>query len=449
MSERPLAIAQVNVCEGGGGAERIARQLLGGFRQRGQRAWLVVGRGDVREEGVYPFPHDWRTSAAHSLAGTLRILDRRRGLETYHYPATRRMLDMLPEKPDIVHLHNLHGGYFDLRVLPELSHRYCVVLTLHDAWLLSGHCAHSMGCERWRSGCGSCPDLAIYPAVRRDATARNWERKRSIFLRSRLHVATPSKWLADRVAASMLAPALQDLRVIPNGVDLAVFKAGDQASARAELGLPADAFILLFVGSRREAYPFKDFGTAERAAERASEILDRDVTLVVLGGVEPDAQRGRVSVCHRPFLDDSERTARYYQACDLHVHASRADTFPTTVLEALACGRPVIATAVGGIPEQIRSLSPGTAAEAWPTFGRNEATGVLVAARDAEAMGQSIAGLLEDDTLRAQLGNNGARYVQLRFDAEHQCNAYLEWYRTILTLRDQRSRDHNHASAAP
>lgn len=433
--ERPLTIAQVNTSAGGGGAERIAGQLLREFRRRGHDASLIVGRGAAAGLGVVPFPRDWRTGLAHAAAGALRILDRRLGLETYRYPATHRMLDALPQDPDIVHLHNLHGGYFDLRALTGLSRRHAVVMTLHDAWLLSGHCAHSLGCERWRTGCGACPDLDIYPAVSRDATARNWQRKQAIFRDSRLHVATPSHWLATRVQASMLAPAVAELRVIPNGVELDTFAPVDQATARSALGLSATGFLLLFVGSGLATNPFKDFTTARQAAVRAAELLEQDVTLLALGGAGADAREGRVSIRHVPFEHDATRLARYYQACDVYVHAARADTFPGTVLEALACGKPIVATAVGGIPEQVSSLAAGTGAGAWPATDAREATGILVAAGDAESMARAVSRLLGDAPLRSRLGDNAARDAKRRFDVRDQAGAYLQWYRTILGRR--------------
>ncbi len=106
-----------------------------------------------------------------SMAEPARVLDRRRGVEDFRFPAAWRLAELAPRRPQIVHAHNLHGNYFDLRALPALCQAAPLVLTLHDAWLLAGHCAHSMGCERWRTGCGNCPDLGVYPAVRRDATA--------------------------------------------------------------------------------------------------------------------------------------------------------------------------------------------------------------------------------------------------------------------------------------
>ena len=429
-----LAITQVNASAGAGGAEGIARQLHRGYLARGHDATLLVGRGEAREPGVRPFPSDWRTRLRHDLAGVQRIADRRRGRETFAYPATRRVVQSLAGT-DIVHLHNLHGGYFDLRVLPSLSARLPVFLTLHDAWLLSGHCAHSFDCERWRTGCGSCPDLTIYPAVTVDDTAGNWQRKRDIFQRSHLFLAAPSRWLARRVEASMLAPAIAELRVIPNGVDRTAFRPGDRAAARRELDLPADDPILLFVGSGAGTNPFKDLATLERAAALAGERLRRDLTLLVLGDTAPDRDAGHARIRFVPYLETTAAVARCYQAADLLVHAAHADTFPTTVLEAMACGTPVVATAVGGISEQVRSLGAGTGGDGWAAHPPAEATGVLVPRADAAAMAAAIAGLLADDQLRAQLGANAARVTERDYDAERQCDTYLEWYRRILVRR--------------
>src|SRR5207248_4324578 len=137
------------------------------------------------------------------------------GREDFHFPGTRRLLTLTAERPDVVHAHNLHGGYFDLRALPSLSAQVPLILTLHDAWMLSGHCAHSFDCERWRTGCGHCPDLTIFPAIERDATAYNWRRKRSIYSKSKLYISAPSRWLMQRVEDSTLQLGAKECRVIP------------------------------------------------------------------------------------------------------------------------------------------------------------------------------------------------------------------------------------------
>ena len=91
------------------------------------------------------------------LGRPVAALRTRLGHENFNFPETRYVLGRAPAPIDLMHCHNLHGGYFDLRRLRSLSRRLPVVVTLHDAWLLSGHCAHSFTCERWKCGCGrSC-----------------------------------------------------------------------------------------------------------------------------------------------------------------------------------------------------------------------------------------------------------------------------------------------------
>jgi glycosyltransferase involved in cell wall biosynthesis len=424
MSEGPLTIAQVNTRQSRGGAEAVALQLHRGYRRRGHAAWLLVGRERPSAEGVFPFPSGWRAEAEHLLAGAGRLLDRHRGLESFRYPKTRRMLDALPAVPEIVHLHNLHGGYFDLRVLPELSQRTRLVMTLHDAWLLSGHCAHSFDCGRWRTGCGACPDLSIYPAVRTDATAANWRRKQAIFAATRLHVATPSRWLAARVGQSMLAPAIAELRVIPNGVDRSIFRAGQRTAARARLGIASAARVVAIAGAANADNPFKDRGTALAAVRRAAASLDGDVLGLLLGERGGERVDGSARIRPVAYVDDPAGVASCLQAADVYVHAARADTFPNSVIEAMACGTAVIATAVGGIREQLDASGEWRAGDAIDPA----AAGIAVPAGDASTMAVALATLLADAPLRERLARNAERRVAERYDLEQQCDAYLGWY---------------------
>ena len=124
--------------------------------------------------------------------------------------------------------------------------------------------------------------------------------------------------------------------------------------------------------------------------------------------------------------------ANYFQAADLYVHAAKADTFPNAVLEALACGTPVIATAVGGIPEQVKSSGDSDIAMSnWQSFGVDEATGVLVKPADTEAMACAIERLLKNGNLRCRLAENAANDARQRFDQKREVMEYLDWYQEI------------------
>lgn len=457
---RQLAILQVSAAAEGGGAERVAMTLHQGLRARGHASWLAVGRGGGHDPDVLtvpPSPPGRLEATARRAAGTLltplaprsRTLTRTRdvltsrltlrqrfdwwrGRESFAYPGSAAIGDLPPAPPDVIHCHNLHGGWFDLRALAAFGRRTSVALTLHDEWHFTGHCAYSCGCERWRTGCGSCPDLAIYPPLRRDGTAANWRAKHDVYRRSRFHVSAPSGWMLERARASMLAEGAASWTVIPNGIDRTVFAPGDQHDARTRLGLPGQATILLFVANSARSNRFKDLATVIDAAARVASMTQASVLLLVLGDSGPDEQRGGALVRYLPFVAEPSRVADHLRAADLYLHAAHADNFPTTILEALACGRPVVATATGGIPEQVRSLEGVPGAWPGPSFDADEATGVLVPPGEPEAMAAAVGDLLSDDGRRVRLAANATLDAAARFDLERQLDATLEWYRQIL-----------------
>jgi glycosyltransferase involved in cell wall biosynthesis len=445
-TERRLRVMQVSTADLRGGAEQVAWNLFGAVRSRGHGSWLAVGEKLSNDPDVVVVPNDsaygswshlWRGVAARlertadmnsasaavaRLAGAVAapgsFMDYYRGREDFRFPGTKRLLELAPEPLDVVHGHNLHGGYFDLRVLPSLSRQANVVLTLHDAWLLSGHCAHSFECGRWETGCGECPDLTIYPAIRRDATAHNWKRKRAIFGESRLRVATPSRWLMAKVERSMLAPGVVDARVIPNGVDLSVFRPGGKHAARAALGLPPDAPVVVAVGVQMQRNPWKDFSTLEAAVKILADQWSGPTIHVVVVGADgaPASPAGNVRTRLVPFEQDTATLASYYRAADVYIHSARADTFPLTVVEALACGTPVVASSVGGIPEQVE----------------DGVSGFVVPPGDPVAMATAVRSLLDEEDLRTRQGDEAARLARRRFGLERQVEAYLDWYAELV-----------------
>jgi len=439
--QRPLTIVQIGTADHGGGAAAVASGLMKGSERRGHRVWHLVGRKHTGNPNVRLLPDDdrWLFRAGGYLAAqtllkhlgarwpnrglglagrTLRLLTHPRalrakldGAEDFEFPASAGLLDQLPAVPDVVHGHNLQGGYFDLRALASISARVPTVLTLHDMWLLTGHCAHSLGCERWTIGCGACPDLALDPPIRRDATAANWQRKRDIIERSRLHIVTPSAWLRDKVEASMLGRHAMSVRVIPNGVDTGVFRPADRVAVRRQLGLPvSEPIVLLTTGSLGSMW--KDDRTLREAMEHvAAQPATRDVRFIAVGRDSAVAVRGRAITQAIPYQHDPQMMAKYYQAADVYLHAARADTAPLAILEAMACGTPVVATDVGGIPEQI-----------------NGVTGVLVPRGAGAEMSRAVIGLLTDRERRQVLASLALKAVRASFTLERQVDAYIDTY---------------------
>lgn len=442
----PPSVLQVSTSDLGGGAEQIALALHRLLRGRGVDANLAVGRRFLEEEGIFSLEPSGlpailakgaeffsdrlrrnRFSHLRPIRATARVLDwcshpfeewhSMRGSECFFYPASHRLLSRCPHPPDLVHAHNLHGRYFDLRQLPLLSQRLPLVVTLHDGWLMSGHCAHGKGCERWRSGCGECPDLDADPAVRRDRTAENWLSKKAIFGESRLHLVSPCQWLLDRAEQSILGPAIQSKSVIPNGVDLGTFHPGDRMSARDRLGIPQASNILLFAAYNARSNSYKDFETMRRCVELlANEKSVSELHFLALGEQAAETRIGNAVIHGIPFVESREAMADYYRAADLYLHAAHADTFPTTILESFACGTPVVATGVGGIPEQVEH---GT-------------TGFLTPPGDPLAMADSIRRILAEVETRNAFSRAAADHARKNFDERLMTDHYLEFYANAL-----------------
>ncbi len=440
-----MNILVLSSSERGGGAEQSAADLAQAYRRRGHRVRMVVGRrrgpaaDDLSELPQHSGPaaglwqalehglrrRDFRGQArlvaAVRMAGApQRLLDWWRGRDLYRNAASFRLAEVQADfAPQVIHAHNLHGDWFDLRALPQLAGRLPLIWTLHDGWALSGHCAYGIDCRRWQSGCGACPDLQRAPAIRRDDSAANWRARRLIAAGSRLALAVPSHWLAAQVRESFWRR--HPLRVIANGVDRALFQPGDRAAARAALGLPADAFIVLFnaayaAGTNRYKDPATVAAVLRQLQHRAPEIN----WLLLAVGHQP-ALPGVAHLQRAGYISDRSRLVQLYQAADVLLHAAHAENHPLVVLEALACGLPVVATAVGGIAEQIDDGVHG--------FLAPRASAGLLARRLIE--------LARRPVLQAELSAAAVQRARSEFCLERQADAYLDWF---TELQEQRIR---------
>jgi glycosyltransferase involved in cell wall biosynthesis len=338
------------------------------------------------------------------------------GLESMHSKGIWKWLEEHPDRPDLFHGHTLEGEFFDLSVLRELGAHSRVVLTLHNAWFLTGLCHHFLDCPRWKTGCGNCPQIGEFPEVRFDFSRANWKRKQKIYRQAALNVAAPCRWLLDQVSDSILEPAVRHRRVIPNGVDTSLYCPGSRQEARGKLGLESDAFVITFVGNKTVDNKWKVFDwMADAVRLLRKKFPEKKIRFMVVGQevkgtgadegvvfVPPDHSPGGIAPC--------------YQAADVYLHAARMDTFPTTVLEAMACGLPVVATRVGGIPEQVQDGVSG-----W-----------LVDVGDPPALAERLGRLLESPEQARQMGQRSLRRARECFSIEAMRAGYRDFYQEVL-----------------
>jgi len=458
MPKTKFSILQVSPSDGGGGAELTAFSLFMAYQNAGYGSHLLVGRKQEDNSSIIEIDNDahrnawvcfWSRAVAkydrqsiriRGLGFLLRSLQKlgelqrayhhRQGFEQYDFPGTSVAINSLANGVDLVHCHNLHGDYFDLRELESVSAELPLMLSMHDAWLLSGHCAFSFGCDRWKTGCGSCPDLALFPAIKKDKTAENWKAKKKIFQNTKFHLITPSQWLMDKAQESLLADSILSHTVIPNGVDTSIFYPRNKGAVRERLDIQASTKVLMIAASGLVDNPWKDFATLRAALAKLSS--DIDVMVLAVGHAGKDEKIANVTIKFIPFEPSAHRMADYYSASDLYVHCAKVEVFATVTIEARACAVPVIASAVGGIPEHLKGLDcPGSSAQT-KHYDETLADGVLCPAGDSDAVSKAIEYLLDNDQIRNRLADNGVKNITESFTYIHQVERHLALYEKVI-----------------
>jgi glycosyltransferase involved in cell wall biosynthesis len=195
-------------------------------------------------------------------------------------------------------------------------------------------------------------------------------------------------------------------------VDADIFSPGNRQRARAQIGLAPGAEVLLFSGRALQSNAYKDFVTLSAALPTIQRARGGSVRLVALGSTEQAGTRGVVNV---PFTDQQSTVALYHQAADVYVHPARAESLGLSIVEAMACGTAIVATAVGGIPELIE----------------HDVTGLLVPPGNPQALADAIIALLADANRRTRLGAAARSRVLQRLTLMQQADAYLDLYHEL------------------
>lgn len=321
---------------------KIVYDLYTTLRKKGHKAAICYGRGKlIKEPGIYKFGLDWETY----LHGALSRLTGYNGC--FSYFSTKRLLQFIDKfKPDIVHIHELHG-YF-VNIGPLLMHLkkkgIKVAWTFHCEYMYTGKCGYSYECEKWKAECGNCPHLQDYPkTVFFDHTRKMFRRKKELLKDLDMVIVTPSKWLAKRVRESFLKD--KKVKVIQNGIDISVFRSVDDAlSLKRELGIPEKNKVVLSVAPN--IMSARKGGTW--VIQLSERMRDKNITFVLVGG---KVQRQRGNVIEVGKIYDKRELARYYSMADAFVICSQREVFPTTCIEAQCCGVPIVGFDEGGVRE--------------------------------------------------------------------------------------------------
>ena len=334
----------INVVCGIRSTGRICTDLALALEEQGHKVRIAYGREKVPEE-YKKYAVRIGNDVDVFLHGVKARLFDRCGFGSKR--ATTRFIQWVEEyDPDIIHLHNLHGYYVNIEILFDYIKRRKkrVVWTLHDCWAFTGHSAYcdSVDCTRWEEGCHHCPLKGEYPRSLSDGSKRNWVKKKSILQGiSGLHLVTPSKWLKEQAEKSFLSQYM--ISVINNGIDLDVFRPV-KSDFKKKYGLENRFVIVSAATAWSKMKGYDDFVWL-------AEHLDDSYKIVLVG--LSDKQIKLLPHCIKGIerTNNTHELAAIYCGADAYVCLSHCENYPTVILEAEACGLPVITYDVGGCSE--------------------------------------------------------------------------------------------------
>lgn len=415
MLDRPLKIVQVNAGDAGGGAERCVMTLHLGLRALGHDATLYVGEKRLDEPGVVGIPYVRGIPGLRRLA---RWVESRTGWLDIYNPSFRNLVKLIPGDIDVVHFHNLWGsaGFADWGALPAITRRWPGVLTEHQNWTLTGHCAYFHDCGRWKTGCGCCPRLDLPPAIPRDGSAFNWRRKRRLIQGSRMSFVGVSGFVCELARQS---PIWQNKTIsrIYNGIDMKVFcpvSAERKQELRRNFGIPGGKLSVLLsgqtLGGYREGIATEGFDSLNR--------LSHPRVLPFLVGRQAEAASAflsmpSVAIAHRA---SPKSMAECYQAVDLTLVTSKVEAFGRIAAESQACGTPVVSFDSEGLKEVVL----------------HEVGGLSVRQGDTDGLCRALRIMLDNPELRRRYSERGIEYVRENFEENHITKQYVELYKESL-----------------
>jgi glycosyltransferase involved in cell wall biosynthesis len=401
-----MKLLQINSTLGIGSTGRIVENL-GAFILANQKESFVAFGRSARKSESNTFKIGTRLDQLNHLAQT-RVLD----AHGFHSKrATSKLINQISEvNPDVIHLHNLHGYYLNVELFFDFLKGYGkpIVWTLHDCWAFTGHCCYyeRVGCDKWKTQCHKCPLSFLYPeSIGLDNSKSNFVRKKASFQGlNNLTIVTVSHWLESQVKQSFLKE--YPVQTIYNGIDLEVFKSKDEVYSKNKLGLSAFKVIL---GVANEWSDGKGLGIFLELAK----LLDDEFRIVLIGLGENQIKSLPANILGLQKTNNVEELVDFYNAADVFVSPSIAETFGMVVAEALSCGTPCVVNDTSALSELI---SPEV--------------GEIVAGLDPQKFLKSIQHFVTNG--KQNYSENCRKKAKTLFGLQKHLNTYFNLYTSLI-----------------
>lgn len=401
-------LLQVNVTANWGSTGKIAEQIGWMAMAKGWESYIAYGRMmNPSKSKLIKIGNQWDVYTHYTLG---RFFDME-GLASKR--ATRKLVREIEHvRPDVIHLHNIHDHYLNYPILFEylVKANIPVVWTQHDQWTTTGHCTFNLvDCEKWKSRCNKCP---IKEKWALDRSERNYDLKKEWFAAVKSLVVVPvSEWLGREIKQSFLKD--KPMKVIKNGIDIEMFQPRHVVDVRQKYGLGQEKIILGVASEWSVRKGLKDF-------YHLSKMLPRDkYVILIVGKILGEIQEIPLDGCKIVFVDRTQNAlelSQIYSIATVFVNPTYQDNYPTTNLEAMACGTPVITYNTGGSPEAID-------AETGWAIEQGDVTSIATIIKSIE---------LKDNREKEKQRNACRTRAEQEFDKAKCFEKYFELYEELI-----------------
>lgn len=339
-----MRVLQINAVANSGSTGRIAEEIGNVLLANGHESYIAYGRGKATSASKLLKIGTQKDVYWH---GAYTLLTDKHGFASKK--ATEEFIKEVEKiKPDLIALHNLHGYYINLEILFNYlsTTDISVVWTLFDCWAFTGHCTYfdDIDCKKWQNHCEKCPKHHRYPSSWVDNSFHNFDVKQQLFTSvKKMELITHSQWLNDLVKKSFLK--IYKVHVTPSAINLELFKPME-SDLRARFVLGKKKVILGCASTWSNRKGFQDFVELSRK-------LSNDYQIVMIGLNQKELKALPENIIGLERTESIQELAQWYSLAYVFVNPTSQDNFPTTNLEALACGTPVITYNTGGSPEAI------------------------------------------------------------------------------------------------
>ena len=417
-----MKITHLSTADASGGAARAAYRLHIGLRRQGQDSLMYVLRrsGEDATVKALALPRDPASRLRRHLrrVGLSREIAPYRagkpgGLTDFSNDRTMYAGTLLPQLPpsDVITLHWVAGLLDFESFFASVPQQLPVVWRLADMNPITGGCHYDEGCGRYLLGCGSCPQLGSQDPD--DLSRRIWARKQRAYAQvpaGRLHIVALNRWMAEEVGRSPLLGGCP-VTIIPNGLDTQAYAPRDVRAARDVLGIPQHGRVVMFA-AESVTHRRKGFNLLAEALAGLDDI--DDLVLISVGKGKPALATNHLHL-HLGHIAHDRLLSMLYSAADLFVSPALQDNLPNTVIESLACGTPVVAFDVGGVPDLVAQGE----------------TGRLVPAGDIAGLREAIRTLLLDEPQRAEMSVRCRERALAEHTWDVQVRRYLALYQSL------------------